>query len=54
MLQSDTEYIDERPYQPASTKSPLHRAAGPYIGVKSSLSSVCSPLPVYNGKQTSY
>src|SRR5262245_46968005 len=33
MLQSDTEYIDARPYQPASTKSLLHRAAGPYIWV---------------------
>jgi len=32
MLQSETEYIDARPHQPASTKSLLHRAAGPYMG----------------------
>ena len=31
MLQSETEYIDARPHQPASTKSLLHRAAGPYM-----------------------
>jgi hypothetical protein len=34
MLQTETEYIDARPHQPASTKSLLHRAAGPYIRVK--------------------
>jgi len=34
MLQSETEYIDARPHQPASTKSLLHRAAGPYIRVR--------------------
>src|ERR1700740_2404425 len=33
MLQTETEYIDARPHQPASTKSLLHRAAGPYIRV---------------------
>src|SRR5215475_902530 len=33
MLQSETEYIDARPHLPASTKSLLHRAAGPYIRV---------------------
>src|SRR5262249_27800356 len=47
MLQSDTEYIDARPHQPASTKSLLHRAAGPYIWVKkapsqASQAEVCS------------
>src|SRR5262245_60768957 len=38
MLQSETEYIDARPHQPASTKSLLHRAAGPYIGSIASIS----------------
>ncbi len=37
MLQSETEYIDARPHQPASTKSLLHHTAGPYIGSNSDL-----------------
>jgi hypothetical protein len=40
MLQSETEYIDARPHQPASTKSLLHRTAGPYIGSKSEVGSL--------------
>src|SRR5215470_4707138 len=32
ILQSETEYIDARLHLPASTKTLLQRAAGPYIG----------------------
>jgi hypothetical protein len=52
MLQSETEYIDARPHQPASTKSLLHRAAGPYIGVNRVVLAVVGPLPVHPHNQT--
>ena len=34
MLQSETEYIDARPLSASVDQSLLHRAAGPYIWVK--------------------
>ena len=52
MLQSETEYIDARPHQPAVDQSLLHRTAGPYIWVKRVILAVRRSLPVCPHKQT--